>query len=88
MNELRFIAACLQGKGKNFPTLEHVEKSTVLRREEAKEAFRRRLATLPEELTVSAENNALSLASAWIDESYEKGFSAGMRLMCQVLTGN
>ncbi len=85
MNELRFVAACLQGGGRNFPTLEHVEKSTADTRREVEEAFHRWLASLPQELTVDAEDAALSLTSAWMDESFERGFVAGMRLMCQVL---
>ena len=86
MNELRFVAACLQGDGRNFPTLESVKKSTAEARREAEESFHRWLASLPEELTVDAEDAALSLTCAWMDESFERGFIAGMRLMCQVLT--
>ncbi len=88
MNELRLVAACLQGEGKEFPTLEHIAKSAVEIRKEAEEDFRQWLMTLPKELTNNAEDNALSLTNAWIDESYERGFVAGMRLMCQVLISN
>lgn len=86
MTELRLVAACLQEQGRGFPTLEHLEKSTTEHRKEEEQAFREWLNTLPEHLILPAENHTLSLTSAWIDESYERGFIAGMRLMCQILT--
>ncbi len=88
MNELRFTALCLQGQGREFPTLEYAEKSAAKYRKKAEDEFRQWLGTMPQEMRSDIESNALSLVSAWMDESYERGFTAGIRLMCQALTEN
>ena len=85
MNELRLAALCLQAEGKALPTEEYLQKSMNEHRIEAEKEFRRLLNTLPKEMLFSVENSVLSLVSAWIDESYERGFMAGIRLMHQAL---
>ncbi len=86
MNELRFTALCLQGQGREFPTLEYAEKSAAAYREKAENEFRQWLGTMPQEMRLDIENHVLTLLSAWMDESFERGFTAGTRLMCQALT--
>ena len=88
MTELRLTAACLQDGGRSLPTGEYLSKDAAEHRREAEHAFREWLNTLPEELILPAEDHTLSLTSAWIDESFERGFVAGMRLMCQVLSAH
>ena len=43
MNELRFVAACLEGEGVCFPSTENDEKSAVERRKNAQDERRKRM---------------------------------------------
>ena len=84
MNELRFVAACLEGEGTCFPSPENDEKSAVEERKDAQKEFRKLLDTLPKEAAMKMESSAYRVVSAWCTESFERGFAAGMRLTAQV----
>lgn len=85
MNELRFVAACLEGEGTCFPSPEDVEESAVNERKDAQQAFSQLLETLPKESAMQLKNSAYRVVSAWSAESFERGFVAGMRLTAQAL---
>ena len=84
MNELRFVAACLEGEGVCFPSPEDSKEDTIQERKDAEKALRHLLADLPEERAMKLEECAFRLVNAWTDESFERGFSAGMRLTARV----
>lgn len=84
MNELRFVAACLEGEGICFPSPENGSENTVQERKNAEREFRRLLDDLPKEKAMKLEERAFRLVNAWTDESYERGFAAGMRLAARV----
>ncbi len=88
MNELRLAALCLQAEGKELPTQEYLEKDMSEHRRNAEKDFQQLLSTLPQEMLFPVENTVLALVSSWIDESYERGFAAGMRLMHQALSAH
>ena len=88
MTELRFVAACLEGGGRSFPTAEHAACSAADILETADRRFRKLLNSLPPESALPLEDAALQLASAWSEESFERGFAAGMKLMRQALDRN
>lgn len=85
MSELRFVAACLEGGGKSFPTPEYFNMSSKEKIESARRGFYQLLDTLPNEFILPIEDAALHLACAYAEEGFERGFSAGMRLMNQTL---
>ena len=85
MNELRFVAACLEGEGTCFPSPENDEKSAAEERKNAQKDFRKLLNTLPKEAAMEMENSAYRVVSTWCSESFERGFAAGMRLAAQAL---
>ena len=84
VNELRFAAACLEGDGTCCPSPDD-EQSIAEECEDAQKAFRSLLETLPTELSIKLENGANRMSSAWSSESFERGFSAGVRLAAQIL---
>ena len=83
MNELRFVAACLEGEGRSFPTPESIQNPYDQNRKNAEYVFRKALKSCPSKLEM--EDAVLQLVTAWIDESFERGFAAGMRLAAQAL---
>lgn len=85
MNELRFVAACLEGGGRSLPTPESIRNSASEEREHAERIFRKMLEECPKQLELDIENAVLQLVTAWIDESFERGFVSGMRLAAQAL---
>lgn len=85
MNELRFVAACLEGEGVCFPSPDDDEKSAVEERKNAQEDLRKLLEALPKESAMELENSAYRVVSAWSAESFKRGFIAGMRLTAQAL---
>lgn len=87
MNELRFVAACLEGEGVSFPSPEDDEESTSQKRKKAQKAFHQLLDELSQETAMKLEDNALRMVNAWTDESYERGFAAGMRLAARIFVG-
>ena len=88
MNELRFVAACLEGEGACFPSPEDEQKNTVQERKNAEKRFRQLLHDLPQDKAMKLEDSAFRMVNAWTDESYERGFAAGMRLAARVFVGN
>ena len=84
MNELRFVAACLEGEGICFPSPEGSSENTVQQRKNAEREFRQLLTDLPKDKAMKLEERAFQLVNAWTDESYERGFAAGMRLAARV----
>jgi len=88
MTELRFVAACLEGGGRSFPTMEHTDCPTADHLKAADRYFRSLLNTLPPESALLLEDAALQLASAWSEDSFERGLAAGMKLMYQTLEKN
>ena len=84
MNELRFVAACLEGEGRSFPTMDSVKNSFADERKAAERRFREMLESCPKELKLEFEDSVLRLVTAWSDESFERGFVAGMRLSAQI----
>ena len=88
MNELRFVAACLEGEGTCFPSPEDDERNTVQERREAEKGFHQLLHELPQETAMKLEDSAFRLVNTWTSESYERGFAAGMRLAARIFVGN
>ena len=87
MNELRFVAACLEGEGVCFPSPEDDAQNTAQERKDAEKEFRQHLAGLPAEKSMKLEESAFRLVNAWTSESYERGFVSGMRLAARIFVG-
>ena len=87
MNELRFVAACLEGEGNCFPSPANDEKNTVQERKDAEKCFRQLIHDLPQEKAMKLENGAFRMVNAWANENYERGFAAGMRLAARIFVG-
>ena len=83
MNELRFVAACLEGKGISFPSPDEDVESILQERKDAETVFRRLLIRLPKETAMEMEDSVYRLVNAWTGESFERGFAAGIRLTAQ-----
>ena len=83
MNELRFAAACLEGKGITYPSPDEDAESILQERKEAETVFRRLLVGLPKETAMQMEDSVYRLVNAWTGESFESGFVAGLRLTAQ-----
>lgn len=88
MNELRCAVAFLQGREDGaYPTDEVMKRPVEEQEREAGRHFYEWLKTIPKELQFEVEDESTSLANAWADKHYERGFIAGARLMIQIMTG-
>ncbi len=87
ITELRYASACLANFDAGTPNPAALQRSTREIRIAADRAFDEWLHTLPQSLVLDVEDRAVLLAGAWQADAYERGFRAGIRLMCQAMGG-